>query len=380
MRHGDLKGRLSPTRCLGRLVPVCVVAAALTAGAADTMSSAALPPRLSPRQLAGQRVIYSYRGLTPPATLLQKIKAGEAAGVIFFAENIASRAQIRRVTGQLQRAAAKSPVKAPLLLMTDQEGGQVRRLAGAPVLSEKQIAASADPASAAEQAGLGAGLNLEGVGMNVNLAPVLDVYRGLGNFVDHFGRSYSRNPQTVARLGGAFIRAQQRTAVAATAKHFPGLGAATRTQNTDERPVSLPLSVRTLRGVDELPYSSAISSGVRLVMASWATYPALDRRHPAGMSTVVIQRELRQRLKFAGVTITDALEAGALRAFGPASNRAVLAARAGMDLLLCSARSVQQGTSVVSALAAARASGALDVPAFNASVERVIALRSGLAR
>jgi beta-N-acetylhexosaminidase len=209
---------------------------------------------------------------------------------------------------------------------------------------------------------------------------VLDVYRGLGNFVDHFGRSYSRNPQTVARLGGDFIRAQQRTAVAATAKHFPGLGAATRTQNTDERPVSLPLSVRTLRGVDELPYSSAISSGVRLVMASWATYPALDRRHPAGMSTVVIQRELRQRLKFAGVTITDALEAGALRAFGRASNRAVLAARAGMDLLLCSARSVRQGTSVVSALAAARASGALDVPAFNASVERVIALRSGLAR
>jgi beta-N-acetylhexosaminidase len=380
MRHGDLKAGLSPTRCLGRLVPVCVVAAALTAGAADTMSSAALPPRLSPRQLAGQRVIYSYRGLTPPATLLQKIKAGEAAGVIFFGENIASRAQIRSVTGQLQRAAAQSPVKAPLLLMTDQEGGQVRRLAGAPVLSEKQIAASADPASAAEQAGLGAGLNLEGVGMNVNLAPVLDVYRGLGNFVDHFGRSYSRNPQTVARLAGDFIRAQQRTAVAATAKHFPGLGAATRTQNTDERPVSLPLSVRTLRGVDELPYSSAISSGVRLVMASWATYPALDRRHPAGMSTVVIQRELRQRLKFAGVTITDALEAGALRAFGPASNRAVLAARAGMDLLLCSARSVQQGTSVVSALAAARESGALDVPAFNASVERVIALRSGLAR
>jgi beta-N-acetylhexosaminidase len=307
MRHGDRKAGLSPTRCLVRLVPVCVVAAALTAGAADTMSSAALPPRLSPRQLAGQRVIYSYRGLTPPATLLQKIKAGEAAGVIFFAENIASRAQIRSVTGQLQRAAAQSPVKAPLLLMTDQEGGQVRRLAGAPVLSEKQIAASADPASAAEQAGLGAGLNLEGVGMNVNLAPVLDVYRGLGNFVDHFGRSYSRNPQTVARLGGDFIRAQQRTAVAATAKHFPGLGAATRTQNTDERPVSLPLPVRTLRAVDELPYSSAISSGVRLVMASWATYPALDRRHPAGMSTVVIQRELRQRLRFAGVTITDAL-------------------------------------------------------------------------
>jgi beta-N-acetylhexosaminidase len=367
-------------RGLARLVTVCVFAAALAAGAGATMPSAALQARLSPRQLAGQRVIYSYRGLSPPSTLLQKIKAGEAAGVIFFAENIASRAQIRRVTGQLQQAAAQSPVKAPLLLMTDQEGGQVRRLAGAPVLSEKQIGAAADRASAAEQAGRGAGLNLKGVGMNVNLAPVLYVYRHLGNFVDHFGRSYSRSPRTVARLGSDFIRAQQRTAVAATAKHFPGLGAATRTQNTDEGPVSLPLSARTLRAVDELPYSSAISSGVRIVMVSWATYRALDGRRPAGMSTAVIQRELRQRLKFAGVTITDALEAGALRAFGPASNRAVLTARAGMDLLLCSARSVQEGTSAVSALAAARERGALNRPAFDASVERVIALRSAVAR
>jgi beta-N-acetylhexosaminidase len=335
---------------------------------------------LSPQQLAGQRVIYSYRGLNPPATLLRKIRAGEAAGVIFFGENISSRRQIRGVIDKLQRAAAQSPVEAPLLMMTDQEGGQVRRLPGAPVLSEKQIGASSDPASAARQAGRGAGRNLKGVGMNVNLAPVLDVYRTPGNFIDEFGRSYSMRPRTVARLGGAFIRTQQRTGVAATAKHFPGRGAAARSQNTDERPVTLRLSLGALRAVDEPPYASAISSEVRLVMVSWARYPALDKHRPAGLSSAVVHGELRKRLGFTGVTITDALEAGALRAYGPVSNRAVLAAGAGMDLVLCSSRSASQGKSAVTALAQALQQGRLDRSAFVASVKRVDALRSALAQ
>lgn len=366
---------MSKTRTATSAIVVAAVAAAGVVSWAGPP-----PPGLSPRQLAGQRVIYSYRGLTPPARLLDAIRAGDAAGVIFFGENISGRAQIRRVIGELQHAAAQGPVKAPLLMMTDQEGGQVRRLPGAPVLSEQQIGAAADPPSAARQAGRAAGMNLKDAGMNVNLAPVLDVGRRAGDFIDRFGRSYSMSPRTVARLGGAFIRAQQRTGVAATAKHFPGLGAAAGTQDTDRRPVTLRVSLTTLRAVDELPYPAAISSGVRLVMVSWATYPALGSSRPAGLSAAVVRRELRGRLGFAGVTITDALEAGALRGFGPVSDRAVLAARAGMDLLLCSARDVREGTSAVTALTSALQRGRLDRPAFTASVDRVLALRSTLPR
>jgi beta-N-acetylhexosaminidase len=346
-----------------------VAASPVRAGGTSTPVSG-----LSPQQLAGERVIYSYSGLTPPASLLEMIRAGEAAGVIFFSENISSEAQIRRVIGELRHAAAQSPVKAPLLMMTDQEGGQVRRLPGAPTLSEKQIGASAHPGSAAQQAGRGAGLNLKGVGMNVNLAPVLDVYRT--PFIDHYGRSCSSNPQKVAQLGADFIKAQQQTGVAATAKHFPGLGAATTRQDTDDQPVTLNLPLTSLRAVDELPYRSAISGGVRLVMVSWATYPALDPHRPAGLSFTVVHGELRQRLKFTGVTITDALEAGALRAFGATANRALLAARAGMDLLLCSSQNVSQGTTAVNALASLLRNGQLNTPAFLAAVKRVIALRS----
>ena len=368
-----------PARFLA--VIAAVVAALAFPGSPAPAATSPAPSRseLSLRQLAGQRVIFSYHGLTPPATLMRTIRAGEAAGVILFAENIAGRAQIREVISDLQRAAAQSAVKAPLLVMTDQEGGPVRRLPGAPAPSARQIGAVARPVSAAREAGRGAGRNLRGVGMNVNLAPVLDVYRKPGNFIDAFGRSYSGRPRTVAALGAAFIRAQQRSGVAATAKHFPGLGAATRTQNTDLRPVTLRLPLRSLRGVDELPYRSAIAAGARLVMVSWARYPALDRRRPAGLSSAAVQGELRRRLGFAGVTVTDALEAGALRGFGPVSDRAVLAARAGMDLVLCSARSARQGRSAVGALEAALRRGRLPETAFMASVERVTALRSVLA-
>ena len=355
------------------------IVAAIGGALAAVPAAATAAPELSPRQLAGQRVIYSYPGLTPPPALLRRIRAGEAAGVILFAANISSRTQVRRVTRRLQRAAARSPVKAPLLLMTDQEGGVVRRLPGAPALSEKQIGAAAHPRSAARRAGRTAGRNLAGVGINVNLAPVLDVFRSAGDFIDEFGRSYGMQPRPVGRLGAAFIGAQQRTGVAATAKHFPGLGAAARRQNTDERPVTLKVPLGSLRSVDEAPYRNAVAAGVRLVMASWARYPALDPHRPAGLSRAVIRGELRRRLGFAGVTITDALGAGALRAFGATRRRAVLAAGAGMDLLLCAAQDPGEGSAAMRALARALRSGRLRPRAFEASVTRVMALRAGLS-
>jgi beta-N-acetylhexosaminidase len=331
---------------------------------------------LSSLQLAGQRVIYSYSGLTVPAALLQAITAGQAAGVIFFGGNISSPAQIASVVNQLVAAQQASPVAAPLLLMTDQEGGEVRRLPGAPAMSEKQIGASAHPAAAARTAGAGAAQNLSGVGMNVNLAPVLDVYYQAGNFIDQFQRSYSSQVSVVTECGQAFITAQQQAGVAATAKHFPGLGSAATSQDTDAGPVTLDVSLSGLRGRDEVPYPAAIAAGVKLVMASWAIYPALDATHPAGLSTAWVQGELRGRLGFGGVTITDAIEAGALTAFGSYGQRAVLAAQAGMDLLLCSAQDPGEGQSVTSALASALESGQLGSTSFNAAVSRVTALRT----
>jgi len=366
-----------------RLV-ACALAAAVLAGCGGGSAHGPVPaslPSLSPAQLAGQRVIYSYQGLTPPAELLDLIRHGEAAGVIFFGGNIGSTAQIAGVISQFDQANVNpdNPLRAlPLLLMTDQEGGLVRRLPGAPLLSEKQIGASAAPRTEATDAGAGAGQTLARVGMTVNLAPVLDVSRAPGDFDDQFGRSYGSDPGTVSALGADFITAQQAVGVAATAKHFPGLGAATGSQNTDEQPVTLNVPRDDLRSIDEYPFQAAIASGVKLVMVSWAVYPALDPRWPAGLSPAIIGGELRQRLGFTGVTITDALEAGALQAFGATGQRATLAASAGMDLILCSGQSIGEGEQARIALQEGLSNETLNRAAFTAAVERIVALRSSL--
>ncbi len=337
------------------------------------------PAALTPEQQAGQRVIYSYSGTTVPQSLYDAISAGKAAGVIFFGDNISSLVQISSVCESLQEAGASSPVGSPLLLMTDQEGGQVRRLPGGPTMSEKQIGQSSNPVAAATSAGNDAGQLLASVGMNVNLAPVLDVYRTAGDFEDQYGRSYSKNPTVCGQCGSAFIRAQQQVGVAATAKHFPGLGSATASQNTDSKPVTLTASAATLRSTDEAPYGPAISAGVKLVMLSWATYPALDPNLPAGLSPTIVQQELRTRLGFTGVTITDSLTAGGLVNFGTTSQRAVSAAKAGMDLLLVCGENPGYGASAVTGLANALRAGQLGQSTFDAARGRVTSLRNSLA-
>ena len=126
---------------------------------------------------------------------------------------------------------------------------------------------------------------------------------------------------------------------------------------------------------------SAIAAGVKLVMTSWAVYPALDPRLPAGLSPAVIQGELRGRLRFAGVTITDGIDAGALAPFGGVGNRAVLAASAGADLILCATTNPDDNTPALGAAARNAIASAIDDDrlgraAAEQAAGRILALRS----
>ena len=337
---------------------------------------------MTARQLAGQRVIYSYSGLTPPASLLSLIRAGDVGGILFFGPNYSSRSQFTSAVKKLEKANAAStnPASAyPLLLMTDQEGGEVKRLPGQPSQSEKaigEITPLSAAQSAARKAGRGAAATLSGYGLNVNLAPVLDVYRAAGDFDDQYQRSYSTNQNIVSALGTAFISAQQNHGVAATAKHFPGLGPAGAKENTDERPVTIKTSAATLWSKDEYPYRAAIATGVDLVMVSWASYPSLGSTRPAGLASLVVNGQLRQRLGYAGVTITDAIGAGALKHYGSISNRALLAAKAGMQLILATSQS--EGSQATSGLLGGYRDGALPATTFQSAVTLILALRQQL--
>jgi beta-N-acetylhexosaminidase len=139
-------------------------------------------------------------------------------------------------------------------------------------------------------------------------------------------------------------------------------------------------SLATLRADDEAPYRAAIPAGVKVVMTSWAVYPALDRRLPASLSRAVIQGELRSRLGFRGVTITDGIDAGAATSFGDVGTRSVRAAAAGADLILGDSADrhrdgSSEGTAVLHALATAIARGQISRASARRSVTRILALR-----
>jgi beta-N-acetylhexosaminidase len=279
---------------------------------------------LTPRQIAGQRMVIGFSGTSAPGPLLRRIHRGELGGVILFGANIGTRRQVRSLTASLQHA--RPDGMPPLIVAVDQEGGQVKRLRGAPTLSPPQLGARDDPGLARRQ-GAATAKNLRSVGVNVDLAPVLDVARP-GSIMERQGRSYSRSAARVARIGGAFVRGLGAGGVGATGKHFPGLGAARKNQDLEFNRITT--SLKKLRSVDERPYAGLSAP---LVMVSSAIYPALSDK-PGAFSRRVVQDELRGHVGFDGVTVSDALDAPAMARYGSLHRRAVLATRAGVDLLL----------------------------------------------
>lgn len=335
--------------------------------------------RLSTAQLIGQRLIASFRaGPEPPPALVARIRRGELAGVILFAENATTLAQARRLTRRLQ-AIPRPGVqrRLPLLVMVDQEGGLVRRLTDAPpARSALAAATSGDGADAIRTEGRRTGRALRGAGVNVDLAPVSDVPRR-GSAMLTEQRTYGRTAAQVRRLAPAFAAGLVAGGVQATAKHFPGFGAAA--VNTDDAAATVDRSAAQLRAVDERAALAVVAGGAGLVMLANATYPALDPRWPATLSRAIATTELRERAGFDGVSITDDLEATGLDRYGSVGEVAERSARAGVDLLL-HGRTAAATEQAAGTLGAAVSERRLSRAALRTSARRVLALRLRTAR
>ncbi|MCM3660272.1 hypothetical protein M3148_04575 [Georgenia satyanarayanai] len=265
-------------------------------------------------------------------------------------------------------------VRADVLLATDEEGGDVTRLdylvgSGYPgnlaLGHVDEVGRTAAVASAI-------GAELRSVGVNVNLAPSVDVNSDPRNPVIGV-RSFGQDPKLVARHGAAFVRGLQAAGVAATAKHFPGHGA-----TVVDSHLGLPVvdvDEQTFRRRELPPFAAAIAAGVELVMSSHVVFPVLDSE-PATHSRRLLGDLLRGELGFDGVVITDALDmAGALGQGGlPAA--AVRALAAGSDLLLLGARDGKElRTEIHAAVSEALHSGVLSLERLHQAGERVAALR-----
>src|SRR4051812_24513494 len=276
------------------------------------------PPAGTIRADVGQLVVLGFEGTGSPAWLRSLLRRRAAAGVILFGANVRSRAQLRALTGSLQRAADGAAI-----VSVDQEGGTVRRL--------PWLGPSAQPvqhtAGRARREGAAAGRGLKRVGVNLNLAPVADVAVGPSAMRS---RAFPGGPASVAALTAAAVRGYTAAGVGATAKHFPGFGRARA--NTDQRAVTIGASRRALEG-DLRPFGAAVEAGVPAVMVSHAVYPAYDRGRIASQSPALL-RLLRGRLGFGGAVLTDSLDAAAVQARSSTGTAAVRSVSAGADLLL----------------------------------------------
>jgi beta-N-acetylhexosaminidase len=318
-------------------------------------------------ELVGQRLMVRMTGSATPQ-LVELARRGTIGGVILFPPSDARPADLSREVERLQRA-ARDGGNPPLLVAIDQEGGPVKRLpAGPPHRSPTELGEAGDDAEARME-GADTATYLAQFGVTVDLAPVLDVPEA-GSFVA--SRAFGTDPATVSRLGVAFADGLAARGLAATAKHFPGLGSAS--VNTDVAPSVVEAPRSELRDA-MAPFRAAVESGVGLVMLSNATYPALDPDAPAAVSGRTV-RELREGLGFDGVVITDDLLAGAIAANLSPPDAAVEAARAGADVLLF-ARPIEPPEITRALLRAAR-SGRLERPALEASYLRIAALKAGL--
>jgi beta-N-acetylhexosaminidase len=328
---------------------------------------------LEPGELAGQRLIAGWKGAAPPAGLRRLIAAGGLAGVVLFEDNARSRGRARRTIGRLQSIRRPPGLEEPLLVMVDQEGGAVRRLPGPPIPSAAEMGARGR--EYARRRGRATARSLARVGINVDLAPVLDVARP-GSAIEREGRAFGGRPVRVVDTGvdGFALGLAAGGPVAATAKHFPGLGAAA--SNTDLAAQRIPLSAEQLRRGDQKPFAAFAEAGGEIVMLSLATYPALADR-PAALSRRVIEGELRGRIGFDGVTTTDALDAAAAAAFGPWPRVALAAVGAGNDLLLYPDWRAARATGDL--LSGRLQSGQLQRRPFELAAERVLELRRRLS-
>lgn len=337
--------------------------------------------------LSGQHVIYSYNYTDPkpPQELIDLTKAGLVGGVLLY--DIHVNDNTPAAMRQLLDAYAASPARSLLrkltgkntkfLIMTNQEGGTVfNGVPGhAPKESAKQIGQASNPGEAGKQAGFGAAQSLKDYNFNVNLAPVLGVYREPGNFLDFGGRSYGNTSARVIRAAVPFIQAQRSRGILVSIKHFPGLGAAKREQNTDLAPVTLNVPLHDLKTIDTATFAAAIKSGVDMVMPSWAIYPAVDKV-PAGLSEIWMKKWLRGKFGFQGVTITEAMEAGSIVPFGDIKARAKLAFNAGNDLILASQLNVTEGVEIRQTLSTALRNREIDMSEFMESTRRIATLKS----
>lgn len=321
---------------------------------------------------AGQRLLVGFDGLVPSPDVRSLIRDFGVGSVILFARNVEGPEQVAELVRELQECARLAGHDTPLLVAVDQEGGRVARLRepwtvwpplrGVGCLGSEEVARKVGAALAAE---------LSACGIRWDMAPVLDVDTNPRNPVIG-DRSFGGDPELVGRLGAAMIEGLQGGRVAACAKHFPGHG------DTDvDSHLDLPAVDHSRSRLDDVelrPFRKAVEKGVASVMTAHVLIREVDDARPATLSPEVVGALLRREMGYAGVVVSDDLEMKAVaNRWGPGP-AAVLAAKAGCDVIaVCASHEAQ--VAAVEALVRASESGETSAKEMDDACARVRRLK-----
>ena len=315
-----------------------------------------------------QLIICGFDGTTPPKELTRLIKTHGIGGVILFQNNLQDPIQIARLNHQLQHLSTL----APLLIMIDQEGGRVSRLP--PSFTRFPACALLGDCNSYDlsyRMGQATARELRAVGINMNLAPVLDVRTNPANTVIG-DRAFGSHPTLVSKLGLALMVGLQDNGVIACGKHFPGHGDTVADSHQELPTVTHPLD--RLMQVELKPFQHAIENRLQAIMTAHVIYTSLDTRFPATLSKKIVTKLLREAMGFHGLVITDDLQMKAVADHYPLTEAAIKAITAGADLLLI-CRHPELLEIILEALHKAVKRGAISEKQINHSLARILSLK-----
>lgn len=323
-------------------------------------------------QKIGQMVMAGFPSDSIDKNARSIIEDAKIGNIILFARNVKDAKSLADLNMHIQQMVISS-TGIPAFISIDQEGGMVTRIQkGATFFPGNMAFSAAGDECDTETEGRIEGEELRAMGININIAPVLDINSNPENPVIGV-RSYGDDPDRVARLGMGYIKGIQGSGVIATAKHFPGHG----DTSTDSHLClpSVPYDMERLRNVELYPFRKAIESGVDAIMSAHVLFPAIENeRLPATLSYKILTGLLRKRMGFNGIIMTDCMEMKAIADYFGTVNAAVMAVKAGADIV-CVSHSMNLQVESVNAIKKAVIDGEIQESRIDESVNRILAIK-----
>jgi len=356
------------------LIAFCLV---LTVSAELPVQYQKVLESMSLEEKVGQMLLLGISDTYVSSTVKQVVSELKAGGIVLFASNLTSTAQAVELTTKLQQEALKNRIEVPLLITADEEGGLVSRMPYGMVTMPGNMALGASRNEyLAMLAYYHTGRQLRALGINMNLAPVLDVNNNINNPVIGV-RSFGSDPVLVANMGVAALAGLKNAGVGSVVKHFPGHG-----DTAIDSHLALPIVRKTkeeLEKMELLPFEKALQNGARAVMTAHISFPNLTggTSVPATLSGEILTGILRASWGYDGIIATDDMLMNAIANHFGFKEAVVMAVKAGADQILIAGNPSKQREAQQALLDAVKR-GEISEARIDQSVERIFALKAEL--